>query len=69
MNSRNTGGKLDMAAYAELAQLHRPTDPEALAAEARRLHQSGHSARYIADALRLPPDEVAQALADRCATC
>jgi hypothetical protein len=61
--NRIIGGELSLDAYARLAQQHRPTDPEALAAEARRLHRSGHSAIYIADALRMAPDEVAAALA------
>ena len=60
--SGRISGELDLAAYAALAQMHRPSDPELLAAEARRLHHSGHSASYIADALRLSPDEVAAAL-------
>ena len=58
----NIGGVLDMTAYAQLAQLHRPTDPAALAAEIRRLHRSGLSARDIAAALRLAPDAVINTL-------
>jgi len=54
----NIGGTLGMSAYAQLAQLHRPTDPAALAAEIRRLHSSGLTARDIAVALRLEPDAV-----------
>jgi hypothetical protein len=58
----NIGGVLDMAAYAQLAQLHRPTDPLALAAEIRRLHRSGLTAQDIATALRLAPDTVVNTL-------
>lgn len=66
MSARKTiGGALDLAAYERLSQKHRPTDSEALAAEARRLHHSGHSSNYIASALRLPLDEVAKAIAER----
>jgi hypothetical protein len=54
----NIGGTLGMSAYAQLAQLHRPTDPVALAAEIRRLHISGLTARDIAVALRLESDAV-----------
>jgi hypothetical protein len=54
----NVGGTLDMSAYAQLAEMHRPTDPIALAAEIRRLHESGLTARDIATALRLAPDVV-----------
>ena len=54
----NVGGTLDMSAYAQLAQLHRPTEPIALAAEIRRLHESGLTARGIATALRLAPHVV-----------
>jgi hypothetical protein len=49
------GGRLD---YAALAALHRPKDPEALAAEVRRLHATGLTARDIATALRIAPDQV-----------
>jgi len=56
------GGTLGMSAYAQLAQLHRPTDPVALAAEIRRLHSSGLAARDIAVALRLAADVVANTL-------
>ena len=59
MSSRpNVGGTLDMSASAQLAEMHRPTDPMALAAEIRRLHASGLTARDIATALRLAPDSV-----------
>jgi hypothetical protein len=54
----NVGGTLDMSAYAQLADLNRPTDPIALATEIRRLHASGLTARDIATALRLAPDVV-----------
>ena len=56
------GGSLGLAEYAALAQLHRPTDPVALAAEIHRLHRSGLTARDIAVALRLAPDAVANTL-------
>jgi hypothetical protein len=58
-------GALDLAAYEKLAQKHRPTDPESLAEEARRLYVAGHSAGYIAKALRLPLDEVTRAIAEQ----
>jgi hypothetical protein len=62
MSRSSIGGALDMAAYAVLAQLHRPTDPAALAAEMRRLHGSGLTAQDIAAALRLAPDAVSKIL-------
>jgi hypothetical protein len=63
MNARrNIGGVLDLAAYAAMANKHRPDDADALAAECRRLHQAGHSALFIAEALRLDPLVVADAL-------
>lgn len=63
--TRTISGTLDLAAYERLAQQHRPTDPETLAAEARKLHYAGHSADYIASALRLPIDTVFKALEER----
>jgi hypothetical protein len=73
--TRNIGGVVDLAAYARLAQLHRPTDPEAVAAEIWRPHRTGLTSRDIATALRLPPDDVINVLEtarenrifDRCA--
>jgi hypothetical protein len=44
--------------YDSLANQHRPTDPASLAAEIRRMHESGLTARDIAEALRLAPDVV-----------
>lgn len=44
------GGVLD---YARLAQIHRPSDPVALAEEVRRLSASGLSPTDIAAALRI----------------
>ena len=64
MSAHNIGGTLDLAAYERLAQQHRPTDPETLVAEARKLHGAGHSADYIASALRLPLDTVIKASAE-----
>ena len=63
MTARSSiGGLLGVAEYAALAQLNRPTDPKALVDEIRRLHRSGLSARDIAAALRLAPDEVVNTL-------
>lgn len=64
MSPQNTGGVLDMGAYAMLAQQHRPSDPAQLAVEIRRLHHSGLSRRDIATALRLNLEFVVNALAD-----
>jgi DNA-binding transcriptional MerR regulator len=63
MSSRNIGGALTMSAYAALAESNRPSDPEALTGEIRRLHDTGLTARDIATALRLPPDRVLNMLA------
>jgi hypothetical protein len=62
--TRTISGRLDLAAYERLAQQHRPTDSEALAAEARRLYRAGHSANYVASALRLPLDVVMKAIGE-----
>lgn len=64
MTSRNIGGVLDMAAMAALygRDTHRPTDGEALQAEIRRLHQTGLTARDIANSLRLGLGAVLEAL-------
>ena len=56
--TRTIGGRLDMAGYERPTQKHRPTDQTAMAAEVRRLHQTGHSIHYIAAALRLAPEAV-----------
>ena len=44
------------------AELHKPNDPAALAAEARRMANQGLSDRDVAAALRLPVDFVQAAL-------
>jgi hypothetical protein len=51
----NVGGRLT---YQALAELHRPSDPAAIAREVRRLHNTGLKARDIAVALRIAPDQV-----------
>jgi len=51
-----------MSAYAALAEGNRPSDPEALTGEIRRLHDTGLTARDIATALRLPMDRVLNVL-------
>ncbi len=53
-------GRLELAAPAALARRdrYRPTDPAALAAEVRRLHRTGLTARDISTALRLQLDQV-----------
>jgi hypothetical protein len=53
------GGILD---YRALAELHRPTDEEAVAREARRLRQNGLTERDIGQALQLDPTAVRQLL-------
>jgi hypothetical protein len=47
---RRIGGTLD---YSKLAMQHRPTDPERLAAEVRRLAEQGLTATDISSALRV----------------
>jgi hypothetical protein len=59
----NNTGSLNTATYIIRAQLHRPSDPEALATEIRRLHSTGLTRRDIASALRLQTDQVVNALA------
>ena len=54
------GGVLDMAAYAALAQQHRPAEPAQLQAEVLRLHCSGHSAVWIAESLHIDQRQVDQ---------
>jgi len=45
-----------------LANMHRPTDPEAIAAEIRRLRKTGLTARDISNTLRLDLGVVLAAL-------
>jgi hypothetical protein len=61
---RSIGGPLGLAQYAALASMHRPTDPESIDREVRRLHGTGLSRRDIAAALRLDLDQVVNALAE-----
>jgi hypothetical protein len=56
------GGALD---YAKLAQLHRPTDPAALASQVRELASRGLTERDIGQHLRLDPSAVRSLLASR----
>ncbi len=72
--SRPIPGTLNMAALAllagkplthdERAQVHRPTNPAALAAEIRRLAATGLTARDISIALRVGLGQVLEALQD-----
>jgi hypothetical protein len=55
MTRKTIGGALD---YRVLAELHRPRDDAALAAECRRLAAIGLRARDVATALRLDLGEV-----------
>ena len=64
MTRTTVGGTLE---YAALAQLHRPTSPEAIAVEIRRLHAEGLKPRDIAVALRLGLTQVLEAIGDRSA--
>lgn len=52
-------GALD---YAALSQLHRPTDPQALASEVRRLATTGLKPIDISVALRIDPASVREML-------
>lgn len=61
---RSIGGKLD---YARLAQMHRPTDTDALAREARRLTGDGLSVRDVAMALNVSAQAVEALLRERAA--
>ena len=64
MTSRSSiGSVLDMASYAALSQLHRPTGQAEIAAEVHRLHETGLTARDVASALRLDPAAVVNILA------
>ena len=60
--SRTIPGQLDAAAYAALAALNRPSAPDAIHAEVRRLHSTGLKPRDVAAALQLPLPEVLTAL-------
>lgn len=66
------GGVLDLAALDLLtarpdpAQAHRPTDPEAIAAEVRRLVLSGLTRRDVAAMLRVDLAYVLSVTADIC---
>ena len=62
--SAAVGGQRTVNAYVALAEQHRPSEPEAMATEIRRLHRSGLTIRDISVALRLPVDDVANFLAD-----
>jgi hypothetical protein len=53
--------------WALLANLHRPTDPVALASEIRRLRETGLTARDISVALRLDIGAVLEALRESAA--
>jgi hypothetical protein len=55
------GGRLD---YRALANLHRPREPQAIAAEIRRLAASGLKAADIATALNMAIEQVRQILAE-----
>lgn len=50
------------ADYRARAELHRPADPGAIAAEVRRMAASGLTAADVASALRLPLGDVLEAL-------
>lgn len=53
MRTDGAGSILTMRAYETLANLNRPADESALAAEVRRLHASGLSPRDVSQALRI----------------
>jgi hypothetical protein len=53
-----------MEQYTMLSQQHRPTDPQAMAAEIKRLRSTGLSARDVSVALRLPLDQVVNVLGE-----
>ena len=59
MRRHGIGGALD---YTRLANLHRPTDPAALAREVRRLANTGLTPRDVAVMLGLAPSVVADML-------
>lgn len=60
--STHIPGALDWRTLAERADAHRPRDPSVLAAELRRLHATGLTARDIASATRVPLTTVHAAL-------
>ena len=64
MRVRNIGGPLGMEQYTMLSQQHRPTDPQAIAAEIKRLRSTGLSARDVSVALRLPLDQAVNVLGE-----
>jgi hypothetical protein len=59
MTRPTVGGSID---YRRLAELHRPTDEQAIACEIRRLHQQGLTERDIGAALQVNPEAVRKAL-------
>jgi hypothetical protein len=59
---RTIGGPLGVAQYAVLANLHRPSDPAALAAEIARLNRGGLKPLDISVALRVALPTVLEAL-------
>ncbi|MBL8224486.1 MAG: hypothetical protein JNM50_04075 [Chromatiales bacterium] len=61
MTRDRIGGQAD---YRLLAELFRPVDHEGLAREARRLARQGLTARDVAAALRLQPDQVQRWIAE-----
>jgi hypothetical protein len=60
----NIGGPLGMEQYAILAQKHRPSEPQTMAAEIKRLRATGLSARDISAALRLLLTDVIDVLGE-----
>jgi hypothetical protein len=54
--------------WRQLAELHRPTGPDAIGAEIRRLRAQGLKPHDIAEALRIGVSAVVQALAENGAT-
>jgi hypothetical protein len=58
----STDGTIGAAEYEYLAARNRPTDPQALAQEIRRLRATGLSASDISMALRLSHDYVVNVL-------
>jgi hypothetical protein len=62
MTRPTVGGSLN---YAVLAQLHKPTDPRAIAVEIRRMHAGGLKPRDVAVALRLDLSQVLEAIGEK----
>jgi hypothetical protein len=60
MTRSTVGGQLGLTQYLQLANLHRPTDPAALAAEIHRLHHGGLKPHDISVALRIDLAQVQQ---------